>query len=83
MVSLRVLCFRAIYRQQQALFDYARRQSHYNGKGNRYAPNYSAAAASIGPGGAYQTAYISPGNPVSCIILQTEIIHLLSSLLIP
>uniref|UniRef100_T1PBZ5 Vitamin B12 dependent methionine synthase n=1 Tax=Musca domestica TaxID=7370 RepID=T1PBZ5_MUSDO len=53
----------AIYRQQQALFDYARRQSHYNGKGNRYAPNYSAAAASIGPGGAYQTAYISPGNP--------------------
>ncbi|XP_073824355.1 uncharacterized protein isoform X2 [Musca autumnalis] len=53
----------AIYRQQQALFDYARRQSQYNGKGNRYAPNYSAAAASIGPGGAYQTAFINPGNP--------------------
>ncbi|XP_075151491.1 uncharacterized protein LOC142225588 isoform X3 [Haematobia irritans] len=53
----------AIRRQQQAIFDHARRQSHYNGKGNRYAPNYSAAAASIGPDGAYQTAFINPANP--------------------
>ncbi|XP_013104949.1 uncharacterized protein LOC106085299 isoform X1 [Stomoxys calcitrans] len=53
----------AIRRQQQAIFDHARRQSHYNGKGNRYAPNYSAAAASIGPDGGYQTAFINPANP--------------------
>ncbi|XP_037809500.1 uncharacterized protein LOC119602188 isoform X2 [Lucilia sericata] len=55
-----------IRRQQAAFFDNIRHQNHYSykgGKGNRYAPNYSAAAASIGPGGGYQTAFISPENP--------------------
>ncbi|KAM7352260.1 uncharacterized protein ACRADG_004881 isoform 1-T2 [Cochliomyia hominivorax] len=52
--------------QQAAFFDQIRRRNHYvykGNKGNRYAPNYSAAAASVGPGGGYQTAYISPENP--------------------
>ncbi|XP_023291462.2 uncharacterized protein LOC111675001 isoform X2 [Lucilia cuprina] len=55
-----------IRRQQAAFFDNIRHQNQYSykgGKGNRYAPNYSAAAASIGPGGGYQTAFISPENP--------------------
>ncbi|KAM7352262.1 uncharacterized protein ACRADG_004881 isoform 2-T3 [Cochliomyia hominivorax] len=53
-------------KQQAAFFDQIRRRNHYvykGNKGNRYAPNYSAAAASVGPGGGYQTAYISPENP--------------------
>ncbi|XP_065357583.1 uncharacterized protein LOC135951789 isoform X1 [Calliphora vicina] len=52
--------------QQAAFFDNIRHQNHYSykgGKGNRYAPNYSAAAASLGPAGGYQTAFISPENP--------------------
>ncbi|XP_065357585.1 uncharacterized protein LOC135951789 isoform X2 [Calliphora vicina] len=53
-------------KQQAAFFDNIRHQNHYSykgGKGNRYAPNYSAAAASLGPAGGYQTAFISPENP--------------------
>lgn len=60
--------YKLFNRQQAAFFDNIRRQNHYNykgGKGNRYAPNYSAAAASLGPAGGFQTAFISPENPVS------------------
>ncbi|XP_037960148.1 uncharacterized protein LOC119689396 isoform X1 [Teleopsis dalmanni] len=51
---------------QQGYFDNVRRQPGYYNKGyksHRYAPNFAAAGASIGPGGYTQTAYISPENP--------------------
>ncbi|XP_018790632.1 PREDICTED: uncharacterized protein LOC108970008 isoform X3 [Bactrocera latifrons] len=54
--------------QQQAYFQNANRPSYYGGgnrygASNRYAPNHAIAAASIGPGGSYHTANISPENP--------------------
>ncbi|XP_067621945.1 uncharacterized protein [Eurosta solidaginis] len=56
--------------QQQAYFQDANTPNYYDGgagggsygTANRYAPNHSVAAASIGPGGSYQTAYINPEN---------------------
>lgn len=64
---IKFFLFSAFHRQQAAFFDNIRRQNEYSYKGkkdNRYAPNYSAAAASIGPNGAHQTAFINPENPV-------------------
>lgn len=62
---------------QQAFHDNVVRQNSYRGgsgggysggsnsyNSHRYAPNYAAAAGSIGPNGYRQTAYISPANPV-------------------
>ncbi|XP_049305424.1 uncharacterized protein LOC105224053 isoform X3 [Bactrocera dorsalis] len=54
--------------QQQAYFHNANRPTYYGGgnrygASNRYAPNHAIAAASIGPGGSYHTANISPENP--------------------
>ncbi|KAH8403124.1 hypothetical protein KR222_005699 [Zaprionus bogoriensis] len=61
---------------QQAYHDNLVRQNSYASSGSsgsaggssynshRYAPNYAAAAGSIGPNGYRQTAYISPANPV-------------------
>lgn len=48
--------------QQQAYFQNTNHPSYY-GSANRYAPNHAIAAASIGPGGSYHTANISPANP--------------------
>nr|XP_014098616.1 shematrin-like protein 2 isoform X4 [Bactrocera oleae]XP_036232298.1 shematrin-like protein 2 isoform X4 [Bactrocera oleae] len=54
--------------QQQAYFQNAYPPTYYGGGNrygttNRYAPNHAIAAASIGPGGSYHTANISPANP--------------------
>ncbi|XP_053958129.1 uncharacterized protein LOC128863160 isoform X2 [Anastrepha ludens] len=54
--------------QQQAFFHNLNRQNHYNsanryGTPNRYGSNSAVAAASLGPGGSYHTASISPENP--------------------
>jgi len=51
--------------QRQAYWNAIRRRNPYSNKGSlphRYAPNYAAASGSIGPGGYYQTAYISPSS---------------------
>ncbi|XP_054743442.1 uncharacterized protein LOC129248049 isoform X3 [Anastrepha obliqua] len=54
--------------QQQAFFHNLNRQNYYNsanryGTPNRYGSNSAVAAASLGPGGSYHTASISPENP--------------------
>uniref|UniRef100_A0A0A1WV47 DNA polymerase III polC-type n=1 Tax=Zeugodacus cucurbitae TaxID=28588 RepID=A0A0A1WV47_ZEUCU len=53
---------------QQSYYQNANRPSYYGGSNrygspSRYAPNHAIAAASIGPGGSYHTANISPANP--------------------